>query len=177
MCVDCREREGGTLETIAVLGLFTDDIENGVDELSALSVVSLSPVVAGAGLTEDEVVGAEDLAVGAGADGVHGARLEIHEDGAGDEAAAASLVVVDVDALELEVGVAMVAAGGVDPVLGADHLPELGSDLVAALAALDVKNLAHFGLICEERDLVLVNELSCTMKQGILGHVTSDNSR
>lgn len=139
------------MEAIAVLGLFTDDIEDGVDELSALSVVTFGPVVAGAGLAEDKVIGAEDLAVGAGADGVHGAGLEIHEDGAGDEAAAASLVVVDVDALELEVGVAMVAAGGVDAVLGAHHLPELGPDLVAALAALDVKNLAHFELIWWER--------------------------
>ena len=51
-----------------------------------------------------------DLAVGPRADGVHGARLEVHEHGAGDEAAAGGLVVVDVDALELPVGTE--ASGG-----------------------------------------------------------------
>jgi hypothetical protein len=34
-------------------------------------------------LTEDEVVWPEDLAVRAGADGVHGSRLQVHENGAG----------------------------------------------------------------------------------------------
>jgi hypothetical protein len=45
-------------------------------KLSALGVVALGPVVAGAGLAEDEVVGAEELAEGASADGVHGAGLK-----------------------------------------------------------------------------------------------------
>jgi len=132
-----------TLEAVAVLGLLADDVEDGVDELGALGVVSLGPVVPSAGLAEDEVVGAEDLAEGPRAHGVHGARLEVHEDGARDEAAAAGLVVVDVDALELEVRVPRVAARGVDPVLVADHLPELGTDLVPALPALDVQDLPH----------------------------------
>ena len=98
------------LEAVAGLGLLADDVEDGVDELGALGVVALGPVVAGAGLAEDEVVGAEDLAEGAGADGVHGAGLEVHQDGAGDVAAAGGLVVVHVDALELQVDVAVVGA-------------------------------------------------------------------
>ena len=110
------------LEAIAGLGLLADHVEDGVDELSALGVVTLGPVVAGAGLPEDEVVGAEDLAVGAGADGVHGAGLEVHQDGAGHVAAAGGLVEVHVDALELEVGVAVVRPGGVDAVLIAHDL-------------------------------------------------------
>jgi hypothetical protein len=40
------------------------------------------------------------------------------------KAAARGLVVVDIDALMLEVGVSAVEFGGVDVVLGADHLPE-----------------------------------------------------
>ena len=36
-------------------------------------------VVAGVGLAKDKVVCAEDLAVGARAEGVHGARLKVHE--------------------------------------------------------------------------------------------------
>ena len=44
-------------------------------------VVPLGPVVAGPGLPEHEVVGAEDLTEGAGAHAVHGAGLEIHQHG------------------------------------------------------------------------------------------------
>lgn len=132
------------LHAVTVLGLLADDVEDGVDELGALCVVALGPVVAGAGLAEDEVVRAEDGAVGAGSDAVHGAGLEIHEDGAGDEAAAASLVVVNVDALQLEVVVPLVPPRRIDPVLCAHHLPEFGPDLVPALASLDVEDLPHF---------------------------------
>ena len=35
------------------------------------------------------------------------------------------LIVVDIDALELQIGVAVVGAGRVDTVLVRDHLPEL----------------------------------------------------
>jgi hypothetical protein len=61
--------------------------------------------------------GAEDLAEGARAHRVHGVGLEVHEDGARDEAIAAGLVVVDERTLELEVGVAGVLSGVVDVVL------------------------------------------------------------
>ena len=76
----------------------------------------------------------------------------------------AGLVVVDVNPLELQVGLAGVGAGGVDPVLVTgghkntlhhkptrvnqdqpDNLPELGSDLVAALAGLHVHDFPHGG--------------------------------
>ena len=87
--------------------------------------MSLGPVVAGAGLAEDEVVGPEELAEGAGPHGVHGAGLQIDEDSAGHVLAAGGLIVVDVDALELELGGAMVGAGGVDAVLVGDDFPEL----------------------------------------------------
>ena len=59
--------------------------------------------------------------------------------------AAGGLVVVHIDPLELEVGGAAVGAGGVDAVLVGDDLPELGPDLVAALAGLDVDDLPHGG--------------------------------
>ena len=110
------------LEAIARLGLLAHDIEDGVDELGTLGVVSLGPVVTGAGLAEDEVVRAEDLAVWSGADGVHGSRLEIHEDGAGHIASSARLVEVHIDALELEVAVTVVGASWVNAVLVANDL-------------------------------------------------------
>ena len=132
-----------TLEAIATFGFLSDDIEDGVDELSTLGVVTLGPVVTGTSLAEDEVVRAEELTEGAGTDGVHGTGLEVHEDGAGDVATAGGLVVVHVDALQLQVGVAVVRAGRVNAVLVGDDLPELGADLVAALATLDSNDLTH----------------------------------
>ena len=132
----------------------------------------LGPVVAGTGLAEDKVVGAEELAEGAGTDGVHGTGLQVHQDGTGHIAAARGLVEVHVDALQLQVRVTVVRARGVHTVLVGDdlwevqrrkkkrkvsgkkisqainreaHLPELGANLVAALASLNVNNLSHLG--------------------------------
>mmetsp|Transcript_16805 Transcript_16805/g.48628 ORF Transcript_16805/g.48628 Transcript_16805/m.48628 type:complete len:267 (-) Transcript_16805:32-832(-) len=138
-----RVRQREALQAVAALGLLADDVEHGVNQLGALGVVTLGPVVAGARLAEDEVVRPEDLPEGARPHRVHGARLEVHEHGARDVPAARRLVVVDVDALELEVGVAVVGAGRVDAVLVRDNLPELGADLVAALPALDGDDLTH----------------------------------
>ena len=53
------------------------------------------------------------------------------------------LVEVHVDAFELQVRVAVVCARWVDSVLIAHDLPEFGTNLVAALAALDVDDLTH----------------------------------
>ncbi|KAH0901748.1 hypothetical protein HID58_041251 [Brassica napus] len=68
----------------------------------------------------------------------------IHEHGARDVLASAGFVVIDVDPLELEIRFAAVLTGGVDGVLAADDFPELGTDLVSALASLDVKDFSHF---------------------------------
>jgi hypothetical protein len=106
-----------TLEAVARLRLLADYVKNGVDKLGTLGVVALSPVVTSAGLTEDEIVGAEKLSEGSSTHGVHGAGLEVHEHSTRDVAAASCFVVVDVDSLELEVGVTVVGAGGVDTVL------------------------------------------------------------
>ena len=69
--------------------------------------------------------------------------LKIHEDGTGDIATTGGLVEVHGDTLELEIGVTVVCAGGVNTVLVGDDLPELGADLVAALAALNVNDFSH----------------------------------
>ena len=99
--------------------------ERKLDERLTFCVMALGPVVAGPTLSEHKVVWPEDLTKGSGAHAVHGAGLEVHEDGAGHILAAAGLVVVHVDPLQLEVGVPMVGAGGVDAVLVRDNLPEL----------------------------------------------------
>lgn len=116
-----------TLEAVTALGLTADDIEDLVNKLGTLSVVTLSPVVTSTGLTEDEVVGAEKLAEGTGADSIHGTGLQIDQNGTGNVLVTAGLdcqrktsdqmmhnqsipshcthmVEVDVHTLELEVG-------------------------------------------------------------------------
>lgn len=80
-----------TLEAITALGFTADDIENLVNKLGTLGVVTLSPVVTSTGLTEDEVVGAEKLAEGTGADSVHGTGLQIDENGTGNVLVTAGL--------------------------------------------------------------------------------------
>mmetsp|Transcript_21139 Transcript_21139/g.29810 ORF Transcript_21139/g.29810 Transcript_21139/m.29810 type:complete len:311 (+) Transcript_21139:547-1479(+) len=132
-----------TLEAVARLGFFTDNVEDRVDQFSTFGVVTLGPVVTGSGLSEDEVVRAEDLAKRTGTDGVHGTGLEVHKDGTRDIAASSSFVVVNVDTFELEIRVAVVGTGRVNTVLVADDFPELGTDLVTALASLDVNDFAH----------------------------------
>jgi len=141
------ERVGNleALKAIAALSLLSDDVEDGVDELSTFGVMALGPVVTGTSLTEDEVVGSEELTEGSGSDGVHCSGLEVHEDGSGDESATGGLVIVDVDSFELEIGVTVVSTGWVDTVFVGDDLPELGALLFAVQADLDVNDFAHYG--------------------------------
>ena len=132
-----------TLEAIATFGFLSDDIEDGVDELSTFSVMTLGPVVTGTGLSEDEVVWSEELTEWASSDGVHGSWFEIHEDGSWDVSTSGSFVVVDVDSLELEIGVTVVGTGWVNSVFVGDDFPEFGTDLVTALTTLDVNDFSH----------------------------------
>jgi len=69
------------LQTVAALGFLADDVKHRVDQLGALRVVTLGPVVAGTALTKHEVVWAEDLAEWTGADRVHRAWLKVNENG------------------------------------------------------------------------------------------------
>jgi len=132
-----------SLKAIATLSLLSDDIEDGVNELGSLGVVTLGPVVTGTGLTEDEVVWSEELTEWSGSDGVHGTWLKIHKDGSWDITATGGFVVVDVDSLQLEVRVSVVGTGWVNSVLVGDDFPELGTDLVTALSSLNVNDFSH----------------------------------
>ena len=49
-----------SLKAVA-LSLLSNDIENGVNEFSTLSVVTLGPVVTGSSLTTDEVIWSEEF--------------------------------------------------------------------------------------------------------------------
>jgi len=138
------------LEAIATLSLLSDDVKYGVDELSSLSVVTLGPVVSGASLSEDEVVGSEELTERSGSYRVHGTRLKIHEDCSGYISTSSGFVEVDVDSLELEIRVTTVVTDGVNSVLVGNDFPELGTDLVTTLTGLDVNDFSHFELYNKE---------------------------
>ena len=72
------------LEAVTGLRFAADDIDDLIYQLSTLGVVALGPVVTSTRLAKDEVVWAEKLAKGTSLDGIHGAGLEINEDGAGN---------------------------------------------------------------------------------------------
>ena len=73
-------------------------------------VMSFGPVVSGSGLSEDEVIRSEDLSERTGSDRVHGSGFQVDEDSAWNVFPARGLIVVHVDALQLEVAVAMVGS-------------------------------------------------------------------
>merc|ERR1719399_2459229 len=93
------------LEAIAALGLLPNHVEHTVDELGALGIMALGPIISCTCLSKHEVVRPEELPEGARTDGVHGPRLEVHEHGPWDVPAARGLVVVHIDAFELEVAI------------------------------------------------------------------------
>jgi hypothetical protein len=132
-----------TLEAITTFSFFSNDVEDGVNELSTFSVMTFGPVVTSTSLTEDEVVGSEELTERSSTDGVHGSWLEIHEDSTWDISATGGFVVIDVDSLELEIRVTMISTSGVDTVFVRDNLPKFGTDLVTTLTSLNVYNLTH----------------------------------
>jgi len=109
--------------------------------------MAFGPVVAGSGLAEHEVVGSEELPEWACTNGVHGSGFQVHQDSSGDITAASCFVEIDVDSLELQVGVAVVGSGWVNSVLVGDDFPKLGTDLVTALTSLNVNDFSHFLII------------------------------
>merc|ERR1712010_442939 len=131
-----------SLKAVATFSFLSDDIEDGVNELGTFGVVTLGPVVTGTSLSEDEVVWSEELSEWSSSDGVHGSWLKIHEDGSWDVTASSGFVVVNVDSLKLKVGVSVVGTGWINSVFVRDDFPEFGTDLVTALASLDVDDFS-----------------------------------
>ena len=105
--------------------------------------MAFSPVISGPRLSIDKVVRPEDLSVGTTPDAIHSPRLEVDKDCPGDILAPGPLVEVHIDALQLQVRLPLVVASGVDAMLVRDDLPELGPDLVASLADLEMYDLPH----------------------------------
>ena len=110
--------------------------------------MSFGPVVSGSGLSEDEVVWSEELTEWSSSDRVHCSWFEVHKNSSWDESTTSSFVIVDVDSLELEVGITVIGTSGVDTMFVGDDFPEFGTDLVTALTSLDVDEFSHCNLLC-----------------------------
>lgn len=98
--------------------------------------MSLRPIISRTGTAKNEVIRPENLSKGARSNSVHRAGFQVNEYRPGHVLPTGSLVVVNVDPLQLKIGIPRVLARGIDSVLVADHFPKLRTDLIAALAHL-----------------------------------------
>lgn len=87
--------------------------------------MALGPVVAGAALPKYEIIGPENLTERAGTDRVHRARLQVDQDRTRHIFTARCLIVIDVDAFQLQIRVSVVRSGRVNAMLVGNDFPEL----------------------------------------------------
>ena len=87
--------------------------------------MTLSPVVTSSRLAKHEVIRSEELTERSGPNGIHGTRLQIHQDGTGDVLSTASFIVINIDTLQLQLRFAMIGTVGLDTVLIRDNFPKL----------------------------------------------------
>jgi len=147
----------GDLESLKAVTSFcflADNIKNGVNQLSTFGVVTFGPVVSRTSLSEDEVIWSEKLSERSSTDGVHGSWLEIHEDRTRNISSTGCFVEVNVDALQLEVGISVVGSGGVNSVFVSNDFPEFGTNLVSALTCLDMNDFSHVYLFCGAKKFI-----------------------
>jgi hypothetical protein len=133
------------LETGALVSELSDSVEAEVDDFLTNGVVATGEVVGGVFLAGDELLGVEELSVGAGSDLIDNGGLEIEEDAAGDVLASASLGEEGVE------GIITATDGlvrghltvGLNTVLKAEELPAGVTDLDTGLTDVDGNNLTH----------------------------------
>jgi hypothetical protein len=104
------------LKTIAGLSLASNDIENGVDQFSTLGVVAFCPVVPSSSLSEDKVVGSEELSIRTGTDAIHGAGLEIEQNGSGNISSTGCFIEINIYPFQLLIAVSTICPSGIDSV-------------------------------------------------------------
>uniref|UniRef100_A0A914MSZ0 Uncharacterized protein n=1 Tax=Meloidogyne incognita TaxID=6306 RepID=A0A914MSZ0_MELIC len=127
------------LKTITTLSLFSNDIQNIVDQLSALSVMSFGPIVACSTLAKDKVVRTKKTPIRPSLDSVHCPRLQVNKNSTRDILSTykvnllktsklkktISLIVVDIHPLKLQRRISLVRAIRLNSMLIRDDLPEL----------------------------------------------------
>ena len=138
-----------TLDAVARFSFLSQDIKHGVNQLCSLGVVTLRPVITGSSLSEHEVVRAEKLTERTSSHGVHGSRLQIHQNRTRHVSSSSSFVKIHTNSLQLQIGISSVCPSRIDTMLIGDDFPELSSDLIAALASLNVNDFSHIFLFFE----------------------------
>jgi hypothetical protein len=135
-----------TLETGTVVGDLADAIEDAVDQLLTNCVMAAGIVVGGVFLAGDQLLGVEQLTVGAGADLVDDGRLQVDHDGTGDVLAGAGLREESIEAAVLGVLAASIngeGTVGLESVLKAIQLPAGVTDLDTGLTNVDGDDFTH----------------------------------
>ena len=134
-----------TLETSALIGELSDSVEAEINNLLTNGVVTSGEVVGGVLLTGDELLGMEELSVGASSNLIDDGGLEIEEDGSGDVLASTSLgeegvesVVTATDGL-----VGWHLTVWLDTVLKAEELPAGVTNLNTGLTDVDGNDFSH----------------------------------
>jgi len=61
-----------SLEAITSFSFFSDNIEDRVNKFSSFGIVSFGPVISGSSLSENKVIGSEELSERSSSDGIHG---------------------------------------------------------------------------------------------------------
>ncbi|MFS7986979.1 hypothetical protein Hanom_Chr11g01016631 [Helianthus anomalus] len=105
--------------------------------------MTFRPIITGTGLPKHKVIRPEDLTVSSRSETVHRSWLQIHKHSAWNKPSAASLIVIHINPLELQLRISSVLSSHIDTVFCTNYLPELCSDLVSALTALNMENLTH----------------------------------
>ena len=128
-----------TLETSALIGKLSDSVEAEINDLLTDGVMTTGEVVGGILLSGDELLGVEQLSVGAGTDLVDDCGLEIEEHRAGDVLASTSL---GEEGVESVVATTDGLIGGhltvrLNTVLEAEELPAGVTDLDTGLTDVD----------------------------------------
>lgn len=133
------------LETGALIGELSDSVEAEINDFLTNGVVTTGEVVGGIFLTGDELLGVEELSVGAGSDFIDNGGLEIEENAAGNVLACTSLgeegvesVVTTTDGL---IGWHLTVR--LDSVLKAEELPAGVTNLDTGLTDVDRNDLTH----------------------------------
>eukprot|EP00343_Euplotes_focardii_P008112 CAMPEP_0205819214 /NCGR_PEP_ID=MMETSP0206-20130828/1483_1 /ASSEMBLY_ACC=CAM_ASM_000279 /TAXON_ID=36767 /ORGANISM="Euplotes focardii, Strain TN1" /LENGTH=491 /DNA_ID=CAMNT_0053112525 /DNA_START=126 /DNA_END=1602 /DNA_ORIENTATION=+ len=133
------------LEAGAVVSQLADAVEAQVNDLLTDRVVATRVVVGRVLLTRDQLLGVEELAVGAGADLVDDGRLKVQEDGAGNVLASTSLREEGVESVVLDTNGLVRGHGtvGLDAMFEAEQLPAGVTDLDTSLTDVDRDHLTH----------------------------------
>jgi hypothetical protein len=103
--------------------------------------MTLGPIVTSSGLTEDKVIRSKELTEWTGTDRVHGTWLKIHQYGSWNITTTGGFVEIDIDSLQLKIGITVIGTGRIDTVLVGNNLPKFGTDLVTSLTTCAEKSM------------------------------------